>query len=115
MRRTPLKQKTPLRKVSAKRKAYRQSDEGKAALEYMGRVKMLPCVICNAPPPSDAHHCFCERYGSSKSSDWDVIPLCKAHHQNGPEAIHESKLRWVAKHGPDYAYIKQVRQMLGED
>ena len=114
MRRTPLKQKTPLRKVSAKRKAYRASDEGKAALEYMGRVKMLPCVICSAPPPSDAHHVFCGRFGSSKTSDFDVIPLCKAHHQDGPEAIHESKLRWVAKHGPDYLYIKRVKEMLGE-
>lgn len=79
---------------------------------YMMAVKQLPCAVCGAPPPSDAHHVICGRYGSRKTSDFDVIPLCKSHHQDGPEAIHNGKASWVEKHGPDYAYIEKVRRML---
>jgi len=83
--------------------------------EYMRRVKMLPCVICGAAPPSDAHHVICGRYGQNKTSDFDTIPLCKRHHQNGPEAIHNGKRSWVEKYGKDYDYIPEVKRMLGQD
>ena len=51
------------------------SQEGKAALEYMGKVKRLPCCACGAPGPSDAHHPIHDRFGSRKSGDFEVIPL----------------------------------------
>lgn len=101
-------------KVSAKKAAYMASPEGKAAAEYMGLVKQLPCAVCGAPAPSDAHHCFHGRYGARKASDFDVIPLCKIHHQDGPEAIHNIKETWAAKHGPDYSYIEQTRKLVSE-
>lgn len=114
MKRTAIKRKTGLRPISAKRKAYRASNEGREAMEHMRRVKMLPCVICGAPPPSDAHHCICDRFGTRKASDFEVIPLCKKHHQDGPEAIHNGKASWVAKHGPDYGFLPLVRAMLND-
>lgn len=81
----------------------------------MARVKQLPCIICGAPPPSDAHHCICDRYGTKKVSDFETIPLCKQHHQDGPEAIHNGKKSWVEKHGPDHSYLEQVRQLLDKE
>ena len=84
----------------------------KVGRDYMARVKMLPCVICGAAPPSDAHHVICDRYGTSKASDFDTIPLCKNHHQIGPDAIHNGKASWVEKYGPDHAYIDIVKQQL---
>ena len=80
----------------------------------MRRVKALPCVICGSTPPSDAHHCIHDRYGSRKASDFDVIPLCKAHHQDGPEAIHNGKQTWRDKHGPDHAFLPLVKRLLGD-
>lgn len=115
MKRTPLKRGKPLRaktrmkQRSDKRKAYRASDEGKAATAYLQAVKGLHCAVCGAPPPSDAHHVICDRFGARKSSDWDAIPLCKKHHQDGPEAIHNGKASWVALHGPDWGYIDQTQ------
>ena len=103
-----------MRKVSAKRRAYRASEEGQSALRYMRAVKQLPCVVCGSPPPSDAHHVIHDRYSGKKTSDFDVIPLCKAHHQDGPEAIHNAKRSWREKHGPDYLYIERVKEMLGD-
>ena len=82
------------------------------ALAHIYRVKQLPCVICGKPGPSDAHHVICDRYGQRKSSDFDIIPLCKEHHQHGPEAIHNGKKSWARKHGPDHAYLPLVRDFL---
>lgn len=78
-------------------------------------VKQLPCVICNAPPPSDAHHCICGRFGGRKAGDDKVIPLCKNHHQWGPDAIHNGKESWVEKFGNDYDYLPQVKSMLEDN
>jgi len=82
------------------------------ARAHMARVKQLPCVICGKPGPSDVHHVICDRYGTSRASDFDTIPLCKAHHQDGPEAIHNGKASWVAKHGPDHGFLPLVAEML---
>lgn len=116
MKRTPLKRKTPLtaktriRKVSAKKRAYRASAEGQEAMAYMAAVKQLPCCICGAHGPSDAHHVIHGRYGSRKSSDFDVIPLCRSCHLDGPHAIHRGKETWEKLHGPDYSYIEAARE-----
>lgn len=85
-----------------------------AAKAHLERIKSLPCVICGAAPPSDAHHVISGRFGSAKASDFDTIPLCKAHHQNGPEAIHQNKAAWEAAHGPDTDYLPVVARMLGD-
>lgn len=61
----------------------------KNARAHLDRVKSLPRVICRKPGPSDAHHVICDRYGQRKASDFETIPLCKPHHQDGPEAIHK--------------------------
>jgi len=115
LRATPFNSKPkPMTQVSAKKAAYRASEEGKAALQYQGLVKQLPCAVCGAAGPSDAHHVIHDRFSSRKSSDLDVIPLCKIHHQDGPEAIHNGKERWREKHGPDHGYLEQTREMIGE-
>lgn len=110
----PKKPKQRMRQVSAKKAAHRASDAGREGLEWMRRVKQLPCVICGKHGPSDAHHVFHSRYGTRKASDFEVIPLCKSHHQDGPEAIHNDKAAWLEKHGPDYSYLPHVAVQLGE-
>lgn len=102
----------PMRKVSAKRQAYQRSPDGKAALAHMGRVKALPCVVCGKHGPSDAHHVIHGRFSSAKPSGFNTIPLCKEHHQNGPDAIHNGKATWAAKHGPDYGFLPVVKAQL---
>lgn len=84
----------------------------KAGRAHMALVKDLPCVICQAPPPSDAHHVFSGRFGQAKASDFETIPLCKRHHQHGPEAIHQNKRAWEAAHGPDYGFLPVVAALL---
>ena len=92
-----------------------------ADMAYMRAVKQLPCCVCGAPPPSDAHHCThrpldgephaytLEPAAGRRSGDRDTIPLCKCHHQTGPEAIHNGKASWRMKHGPDFGFIPATR------
>lgn len=82
------------------------------ARAHLARVKELPCVICGKPGPSDAHHCFCGRYGQRKASDMETIPLCKECHQIGPLAIHNDKTGWIARNGNDFDYLPVVADML---
>ena len=80
--------------------------------KHLAAVKMLPCVICYAPPPNDAHHCIHDRFGSRKVPDEQTIPLCKRHHQDGPDAIHNGKETWREKYGADHEYLALVADML---
>lgn len=84
----------------------------KAAKDHIARVKQLRCVICHKPGPSDAHHVFCGRYGQRKASDFEVIPLCKQCHQDGPNAIHNDKAGWIKRNGNDFDYLAVVADML---
>lgn len=116
MNRTGFKPRTsPVRQVSKKRQAFRKSLEGKQAFAHMACVKELPCCICGAPGPSDAHHCFHGRFSTARASDYDTIPLCvECHRSPFPGAIHTSKSAWAAKHGPDYSYIQATRNAVTE-
>jgi hypothetical protein len=100
---------TPLRKVSAKKRAHKATERAAGAWEHMAAVKMLPCIACGSPPPSQAHHVTGDK---QPRSDWRVIPLCWACHQ-GPDGYHAAKRSWVAIHGPDFELLPKVAQMLG--
>jgi hypothetical protein len=114
--RGPLGQKQPkaakkrkaVRKVSAKRAAYLASDDRRAALEHMAKVKALPCICCGNPPPNHAHHVTGDRM---PRNDMRVLPLCYECHQ-GPHGYHAAKRSWVARHGPDYLLLDAVADML---
>lgn len=115
----------PMKQRSDKRVKQYASSEGKADLAYMGRVKQLPCCVCGAPPPSDAHHAkdkpphvlewiYQQLPYGRKSGPKDTIPLCKPHHQDHPQAYHVSPASWNEANGPDYGYILETRRQLGE-
>lgn len=114
MKRTPLARKAPLKAKarlaprSKKRRDKAASAEGRREREHLLAVKMLPCVICNAPPPSEAHHCIHDRYSAAKVSHFQTIPLCAAHHRIGPNAIHEGKETWRRRFGADHSYLIAV-------
>ena len=111
----PSKPRKGMRKVSAKKAAYRSSSEGKAAAEYIGLVKQLPCAVCGAAGPSDAHHPIMDRFSTARVSDFDVIPLCINHHRYPyPHAIHSGKEVWRERYGNDYDYIEQTRKLVGD-
>lgn len=73
---------------------------------YLRLVRQLPCCICAAPAPSEAHHCAHGRYAQRKSSDYDAIPLCNKHHRFRTERGET----WQTMYGFDTEYIPATRK-----
>lgn len=118
----PEKVRKPMRRVSPKKEAHRRSPEGKAGLDYMGKVRCLPCVICDGwgmiqNSRTEAHHCKSGRYGNRREIDTNTIPLCHSHHNKlkpyaGDEdklGYHNGQATWEAAYGPDYDFIAATR------
>ena len=104
----PLKAKTRMKPLSAKKRAHKAAEKAAGAWDHMARVKMLPCVACGCAPPSEAHHVTGDKL---PRSDWRVIPLCYECHR-GPQGYHAAKRSWVERHGPDYSYLDRVKELL---
>lgn len=58
-----------------------------AEREHMGRVKLLPCSVCDMPGPSDAHHIV-------QGQHFTVVALCKDCHQGSENGWHGRKTMW---------------------
>lgn len=54
---------------------------------HIGRIKAMPCGVCDAPPPSDAHHI-------RQHHQYLCIPLCKDCHQGAYNGIHGQARIW---------------------
>ena len=58
--------------------------------EHIGRIKEMPCSVCDASGPSDAHHI-------EQSLQYCVIPLCKDCHQGSFNGLHGQKRAWLLR------------------
>lgn len=55
--------------------------------EHLGRIKEMPCGVCNQAGPSDAHHIV-------QHNQYLCIPLCKDCHQGSFNGIHGQARIW---------------------
>lgn len=55
--------------------------------KHLAAVKSLPCGVCGAAGPSDAHHI-------EQGLHFTCIPLCKDCHQGSNNGIHGRKAMW---------------------
>lgn len=55
--------------------------------KHIGKVKELPCSVCDLPGPSDAHHI-------DQSLQYTCIALCKECHQGKKMGWHGEKAAW---------------------
>lgn len=61
-----------------------------AERDHLKAVKDLPCSVCDAPPPSDAHHI-------KQSSAYTCVALCKSCHQGSLLGWHGQKRAWLVR------------------
>ncbi|MCF3519749.1 hypothetical protein [Stenotrophomonas maltophilia] len=54
---------------------------------HLQAVKGLPCSVCDAPAPSDAHHI-------SQGQHFTTVALCKDCHQGSKNGWHGEKIMW---------------------
>ena len=58
---------------------------------HIARVKALPCSVCDAAGPSDAHHI-------NQGQHFTVVALCKDCHQGKRMGWHGERFAWkIAK------------------
>lgn len=57
---------------------------------HIERVKMLPCSVCDAAGPSDAHHI-------NQGQHFTVVACCKECHQNHVLGWHGQKRAWAVR------------------
>jgi hypothetical protein len=62
----------------------------KVEREHLGRVKELPCSVCDQPGPSDAHHI-------EQGLQYTCVALCKDCHQGSFNGWHGQKRMWSIK------------------
>jgi hypothetical protein len=58
--------------------------------EHLGKVKELPCSVCDAPGPSEAHH-------YEQGLQYTCIALCSDCHRGGFNGIHGQRRMWAIK------------------
>jgi hypothetical protein len=59
----------------------------KTEREHLGKIKEMPCGVCGANGPSDAHHV-------EQHLQYLCIPLCKDCHQGSFNGIHGQARIW---------------------
>lgn len=75
--------------------------------DHIGRVKELPCSVCDQPGPSDAHHI-------KQSLQYCVVALCKDCHQNHLLGWHGQKRMWSLKKMDELDALNVTIQRLTE-
>jgi hypothetical protein len=61
-----------------------------AERRHLQRVKSLPCSVCNAPPPSSAHHV-------KQGLQYTTVALCYDCHQGSLMGWHGQKRAWAIR------------------
>lgn len=57
---------------------------------HLAKVKALPCSVCDAPAPSEAHH-------FKQHRQYTTIALCQSCHTGDLNGIHKQKRMWAIK------------------
>lgn len=78
-----------------------------AEREHVGRVKELPCSVCDSPGPSDAHEI-------NQSQWYTSVALCKDCHQGSFNGWHGQKTIWRVKKMDELAALNVTIRRLFE-
>jgi hypothetical protein len=77
---------------------------------YRAFIRTLPCVCCGSRRYIECAHVGSRGLGQ-KCSDYETLPLCPAHHVQGPESHHAlGKRFWVVWGLDRHALIARFNQ-----
>lgn len=74
---------------------------------HLASVKELPCGVCGASAPSDAHHI-------EQGLQYTCIPLCKDCHQGSFNGIHGQKRIWKVTKKTELTVLNDTIRFLME-
>lgn len=93
----------------------------KAEREWLNKVASYGCIACKMDGYEDSqatiHHI---RHGmgmGQRNNHFNVLPLCKLHHQDGGYgvALHAGQEAFEAKYGTETELLEKLREELGYD
>lgn len=76
--------------------------------KHLARVRSLPCVVCGAAPPNEAHHPREGQGMGQKAGDYQAISLCPACHRTGPNAFHAGPREFSRRFGSHRELLEKV-------
>lgn len=79
-----------------------------AERKHLQRVKSLPCSVCNAPPPSSAHHI-------NQGQQYTTVALCTDCHQGSLMGWHGQKRAWAIRKMDELDALNVTIRRLIED
>ncbi len=74
---------------------------------HLQAVKGLPCSVCDARAPSDAHHI-------NQGQHFTTVALCKDCHQGSVNGWHGQKVMWRIHKMDELAALNVTLQRLGQ-
>lgn len=77
----------------------------RAERAHLEAVKWLPCSVCDAPAPSDAHHI-------NQGQHFTAVALCKDCHQGSDNGWHGRKVMWRVMKMDELAALNVTLQRL---
>lgn len=76
-----------------------------AEKKHLQKIKEMPCGVCNAPGPSDAHHI-------KQGLQYLCIPLCKDCHQGSFNGIHGQARIWSVLKKDEMTVLNDIIERL---
>ena len=77
----------------------------KTEREYVDKIKAMPCAICDAPGPSEAHEI--------EQGFWFLsIPLCPDCHRGGRKGIHGQRMMWNVMKQTETSALNQTLERI---
>ena len=74
---------------------------------HLAKIKEMPCGVCDASPPSDAHHIV-------QHNQYLCIPLCKDCHTNNFLGLHGQKRNWAIYKQDEMSVLNEtLKKLLG--
>lgn len=72
-----------------------------SARSHYARIKAMPCGVCGAPPPSEAHHI-------RQHAHYLLIPLCADCHRGSHNGWHGQRRIWAVKKLDEIAVLNNT-------
>jgi hypothetical protein len=76
-----------------------------AESRHVERIKGMPCAVCGAPSPSEAHEIEQGQWFTS-------VPLCPSCHRDGHNGIHGQKRMWAVMRQTELSALNQTIERL---
>lgn len=89
-----------------------QKDKRVEDRAYLNFIRSQPCLECQRPPRSEAHHITTGGMGT-KTDDYRTVPLCDKHHRIFHESFGDLRMElreWYLREATNYLieYMKLV-------